>query len=127
MKPFVLAVDLPPKELSPNGRFHRQEKARATADYRELVGFLAAAERNRMGWVAPKRARMSMVWGLARAPKGSCRPNDPDNAVGAAKALIDGLRDGRVIEDDSWAALELGSVTATFEDGPWVKVTVEAV
>ena len=83
-------------------------------------------------WERPPRARVSLLFGLLdkRAPHVrtlSFHPRDVDNAVGACKALIDGLRDAELIEDDNWAALELGSVTATFEDGPWVEVTVEAV
>lgn len=32
-----------------------------------------------------------------------------------------------VIRDDNWASLKLGDVDATFEGGPWVRVTVERV
>lgn len=124
---FVVEVELPPVALSPNERVDRRTKARETARYRELVGFLAVAERHRTGWMAPGKARLSMVWGMRGSHPGTCRPRDPDNAVAAAKALIDGLRDAGIIVDDNWAALELGSVTATFEDGPWIRVTVEAV
>lgn len=127
MAMFVVDVDLPPVALSPNERVDRRTKARATARYRELVGFLAVAERHRTGWEAPAKARVSLVWGMKGARPSTFRPRDPDNAVAAAKALFDGLRDAGIIVDDNWAALELGSVTATFQAGPWVRVLVEAV
>lgn len=122
-----IEVDLPPVELSPNGRHHRQIKARAIAQYRRLVGFLAVAEVHRVDWQTPERARLDMVWGLKGPLRGSYHPGDVDNAVGAAKTLIDGLRDAGAIRDDNWASLELGSVTATFEEGPWVRVTIVRV
>lgn len=125
-----LTVDLPPVELSPNSRAHRMVKQRATREYRDVVGYLAIGEARRVQWVTPQRARVSFLWGLrdhrsAAAKMLSYHPEDPDNAVASLKALLDGLRDARVIRDDRWSALQLGSVDATFEDGPWVRVRVE--
>lgn len=127
---LTFKVDLPPAEVSPNGRFHRREKARAIADYRKVVGFLAASEVHTLRWVAPAKVRLSLLWGLKDGRKGGgwfYHPRDADNAVAAAKALIDGLRDAGVIRDDNWASLKLGDVDATTEEGPWVRVTVERV
>jgi len=129
---LVVRLGLPPVELSPNQRAHRLDKARAAADYRQearLMGWGAKVEAH---WERPARARVSLLFGLkdTRAPHVrtlTYHPRDADNAVGAVKALIDGLRDAEIIVDDNWAALVLGSVTATYEDGPWVEVTIEPV
>lgn len=128
----VFRVGLPPVELSPNGREHRQAKARAAAEYRKETRIIGWGARVDARWERPARARVSLRFGLRdkRAPHVRAlafHPQDADNAVGSCKALIDGLRDAELIEDDNWAALELGSVTATFEDGPWVEVVIEAL
>lgn len=129
---LVFRVGLPPVELSPNGRVHRLEKARAAREYRTEARIMGIGARVESRWKVPDRARVSLHFGLLdrrarHVVKTSFHPRDVDNAVGACKALIDGLRDAELIVDDNWAALELGSVTATFEDGPWVEVRIERV
>lgn len=127
---LTIEVDLPPVELSPNGRVYRKTRAAAIKDYRQLVGFLAVAEVHRSDWKAPARARLSLLFGMKDSRRSVglyYHPKDADNALAASKALIDGLRDAGVIKDDNWASLKLGDVDATFEEGPWVRVTVERV
>lgn len=127
---LTIEVDLPPAELSPNGRAYRKTKAAAIKQYRQLVGFLAVAEVHRTDWEAPAKARLSLLFGMKDSRRSVgyyYHPKDADNAVAASKALIDGLRDAGAIRDDNWASLKLGDVDATFEEGPWVRVTVERV
>lgn len=127
---LIVEVPLPPMEVSPNRRFDRRAKARAIACYREQVGFLAVAAARAVDWTPPEKVRLGLLWGLQdgdRRGSGLYHPRDADNAVAAAKALIDGLRDAGVIRDDNWASLKLGDVDATEEGGPWVRVTVERV
>lgn len=128
-------VPLPPQGLSPNSdrASSRKAKARLFEAYRTDVHILAVDARNRAGWRAPARARVHLLFGLRRARmvKGQKQPYyypaDWDNAVASAKALMDGLRSAEVIVDDDWEHLEAGAIRHTDGDGPWVRVTVEAV
>lgn len=124
-----LVVPLPPIEASPNLHSSRLARMRALTEYRQLVGLLAR-QRIPAGWDPTRRQRLSLRFVLGhgrRAGDGCYRPSDPDNAVAAAKPLIDGLIDAGLLEDDSWHYLELGAVTA--EDGgePGVVVRLEVL
>lgn len=130
MTPLCFRVALPPVECSPNRarNVHWAAKNAAIDQYRRDVAIVAIDARNRAKWREPAaRARVTLVFGLKGKSPGRYRPADADNAVASAKALIDGLVDAALIEDDRWAILELGRVSATFEDGPWVEVLVEPV
>ncbi|GIW17455.1 MAG: hypothetical protein N2109_06940 [Fimbriimonadales bacterium] len=120
-------VPLPPVEASPNGRLDRRRRIGGLAAYRDEVALLAREAARREGWSWRGPVRLSMVWGIrgGRAHDGRYRPADVDNAVAAAKPLIDGLRLAGVIADDRWELLELGQVRAERGGGPWVRVVLE--
>ena len=76
----------------------------------------------------PDRVRVSLLFGIKGGRKlGLYQPRDEPNAVDAAKPLFDGLKDARVIRDDSKRHMELGKVEITSKRGPWVRVTIEEV
>ncbi len=127
-------MDLPPKDLDPNGRVQFRWRNEQTQAYKAQV---AAAARNAMrgcGWTQPmSRARLSLFWALQDKRPAALRksdrryhPMDSDNAVASAKALIDGLTLSGAIGGDTWEQLELGRVHASRTEGPYVEVTLEA-
>lgn len=131
---LVFRVDLPPKDLNPNGRVQSRWKNEETQGYKLQVSATARNAMRAAHWVKPERARVSLCWGLLdkRLPALKKRdpryhPEDSDNAVAAGKALIDGLTLAGAIVDDRWESMELGRVWATRTDGPWVEVEIEAV
>lgn len=129
-------VSLPPRELSPNGQGagSRFLMKQAKALYWEEVRLMAISEINRTAWTRPAKVRVSLLWGMGGKGRPRVkginpwyRPKDPDNAVSAWKAGFDGLKAAGAIVDDSWEHMELGTVRAVSDDGPWVEVTVEAI
>jgi len=85
---------LPPKELSPNGRYHWAVKARATRVLREAAFYCAMTNTSRPQYheaevsitiVVPDRRHM----------------RDTDNVLASLKPAIDGCVDAGIIPDDS--------------------------
>lgn len=133
---LVFNVPLPPRELSPNmaRNVHWAMKNKSVADYKEHCFVNASEAARRAGWVTPHLARVSLEWHLddRRHPieKSSNRiykPRDPDNAIAASKAMFDALTESGVIVDDTWDHIEIGRISSTHENGPYVVVTVEPV
>lgn len=120
-------VPLPPAEASPNLRASRLARMRALAGYRWLVGALARQALERSSWPIAPRVCLSLTYRLAGGRDGFYRPNDPDNALAAAKPLIDGLSDAGLIEDDSWRWLEIGRIAADPDGGPGVLIRAEVL
>jgi len=126
---LIFRASLPPSELSPNRtrNVHWARKHAAVESYKAECRVLAIDARNRAKWKAPARVRLELLFGLKGKATGRYKPEDPDNAVGSVKALIDSMVAAGLFEDDKWAILELGRVAATREDGPWVEVRLEAL
>lgn len=119
-------VPLPPRELSPNGREHWATKGRATAGYREYVGWEAQQARKRARLVEQlPRVRISLVFCTKEAKGRFYQPRDIGNGVAAFKAGFDGIVDAGWMQDDSRKFLELGRVEITAERGPFVEVRIE--
>lgn len=119
-------LDLPPRELSPNGQHgHWSRVARARQAYRRAC-FIDSVKWGAQ--MAPAKRRISLVFGIQGGRKYRLyQPRDVPNAVSAFKAGFDGLRDSGVLVDDSRTWMELGSVEIDPYHGPWVRVTVESI
>ena len=123
----TFTVPLPPRELSPNGREHWATKGRATADYREYVGWEAQQARKRASIEELPKVSISLVFCTKDAKGRFYQPRDIGNGVAAFKAGFDGIVDAGWMKDDSRKFLELGRVEITAERGPFVEVTIEEV
>ncbi len=128
MTALVFDVPLPPRALSSNGAHgHWASKARAKAEYRETVSWLAKAAMLQTNWpvaVAWPR-QVDLLFGIKGARKeGRYQPRDESNALSAFKAGFDGMVDAGVVRDDSRRWMHLGETRITAEDGPWVRITV---
>ncbi|HWE64785.1 MAG TPA: hypothetical protein VHB98_23985 [Chloroflexota bacterium] len=96
----AIVITLPGHPPSPNRPGHPLTRWRRTAPLRDAVAWLARAQRPAVPF---QRAHVCIT--LVR--KGRSQPMDPDNAVAACKPLIDGLRIGGVLVDDSPAHIAL--------------------
>ena len=132
---LVFEVPLPPRQLSSNGSHgHWRGRAMATAEYRQLVGWLAKAKALAMPvderWPVAICGvnRVSLVFGVKGSRKaGRYAPRDEANAVAAFKAGFDGLVDAGLLVDDSRRYMELGEVVISSAVGPFVRVIVTPV
>jgi Holliday junction resolvase RusA-like endonuclease len=126
-------VPLPPKALSPNSDRgnSRWDTRTVKKEYRQAVKLIAASERNKVNWAMPERVRVSLEFhtgpGPHRLPDDLYRPADEPNAIYAAKALFDGLVDGRLIKDDRSQFMELGTCHIDRAQEPGVLVTIEVL
>lgn len=94
----VLDVKIPENEwLTANQRMHRFERAKRVKALRYRA------------WILARQARMEKMSGLVHCTAEIFFPYtkrfDPNNAADATKALIDGLRDAGVLEDDDHSHL----------------------
>lgn len=128
---FHATVALPPAELSPNGRVHWGMKSRITKKYREGCAWAYVAARPRT-WVVPMQVVVDLEYRAHRGC-GGYHPKDRDNAIAACKAILDALKDARVIGSDAKDRLELGvfKLMTTAREviragGPGVTVIVRA-
>ena len=88
---------LPPRELSPNARVHWAKKAKATAEYRESVGWEAMrAKGYKIYWRALDKAKVDITFVVPDQ-----RRRDKTNLAASFKAGLDGLVDAGIIKDDS--------------------------
>lgn len=130
MSVLTFDVDLPPRECSPNSREDRRGTARIRAKYRDDVAWLAVAARQSMG-VEPfalDPGRISLTFATKGARMVGCySARDADNALAAFKAGLDGLVIGGIFRDDSAVHVTIGEIRIDPSDGPWVRVTVEAI
>jgi hypothetical protein len=128
MTSLTFTVPLPPVALSPNRArtVYHLAKAEDVLAYRQLV--MVEAMNARIAnprWIPPGKARVSLLWCLKRVDKHCYHPEDPDNAVGSFKAGFDGLRDAKVLVDDTWEHFELGAVTADRSRPSGIIITIE--
>lgn len=91
---FKLEITLKGAPALPNQKtsWHWGRIAKETALWRQMARTLAMAQ------ILPQTPLESVNLTLIR---GSSRPVDFDNLIASFKAIIDGLRDARVIRDDS--------------------------
>ena len=94
---LVLRLPWPPATLSPNGRVHWAEKARAAKKYRALCGWTASAEIARVGRPPiPSGARVLVDLTFYAPTLGRY---DLDNALARMKSGLDGLADALWVDD----------------------------
>jgi len=137
---LVINLPLPSRMLSPNRNETRPQSvgalmglSRARREYRETCTAIVAVSVRQAGWRTPQRARVDLHFGYRRDPLERALPetrkfyrsDDPDNAVASAKMAIDSLTYGLAIVDDSWKHIELGAVTASDDEGPYLQISVK--
>lgn len=134
---MILRLDLPLYGCAQNSRLSRQEAAAQRAEYRKYVQLMGRSVLNGAPkghpWkqFPPRLVRISISFGIYQ-PKGALprdgryRPHDIDNAVGAFKPGMDGLRDARIILDDSYRNMRLGDL-AIDEVTEGILLTVEVL
>jgi len=123
MNSITFAITIPPRSLSPNARGHWRTKQNAKVLAR-ADGYLHAKEH--MGlknlncpW---PRVRFSMIW---YAKQKNWVP-DSDNAIGAMKYYIDGVRQAGLFVDDKH--MEIGSIKREVDaDTPHVLLHFEEI
>lgn len=122
---LVFEVGLPYRELSSNGNIHWRTKTRLVKEYREEAKVIAASAMLLAKWVAPLRVDIALEFGTKGGRKvRRYQPRDEQNAIAAAKSLIDGVVDAGVVADDSRHFVHFCGATINSNDGPWVRVTV---
>ena len=124
MREYVISIDRPAKQLSPNARVHWSKKYRATKLARRGAQLFALSQ---WGTDAPKwkHARVTHEWVL---PTLAYHP-DPDNAEASLKPWFDGFADWGIVENDRflvplWGGLRVektaewprGRVILTFKE-----------
>lgn len=118
---LTITVPIPPRECSPNGRFHHMAKARAVKAYRTTCGLLACTEeRPKQPW---KRASVQAAF-YVKTRRGL--HSDGDNRLASLKAAFDGLRDAGIIDDDSGLTHEPVTVQHDKEN-PRVVLTITEI
>jgi Holliday junction resolvase RusA-like endonuclease len=101
----TLTITIPGRPPTPNARFgnvhaqRREEKA-----WRQTACRVGVDARNRSGWTAPARARITLTFTVPDR-----RGRDVDNLVGSTKVLTDGLVDAGVLIGDRSDVLAWGA------------------
>ena len=93
----MIALPFPDKSLWPNGRSHWAVKAREAKKLRQEAAWATKAASVRVG-DSPIPLHITVY------PKAKGPAPDPDNAVAACKAAIDGIADALGINDRHFAA-----------------------
>mgnify|MGYP003149118400 CR=1 FL=1 len=93
MRELSLTLRLPPKELSPNSRFHWAAKRQVINSYRSLAGAMALQQ-----WVGRRPMDQATIQYRFFWP--DRRRRDDDNAIGSMKCARDGIADAGVVRDD---------------------------
>ena len=119
LRRYTLTLPWPPKELHPNSRPHYMAKARATKQYRELVGWEAKAQ-NIPALTAPVTAQCVFCVKTMRL-------RDLDNLLASMKAAWDGLVDAGVLPGDHAEVLRHGPPLCATSHGqsPFVEIELE--
>lgn len=124
MNAFTVTIPLPPLGVSPNGRLHWADKAKAVKSARREAWYWFRRFLP-IDWIrVPVRIEV-----LYHCPKSAAgyKPRDIQNAIAALKPAIDGMVDAGVLPDDSAHWLEWGPVILRrTKDGnaPGVHITV---
>lgn len=116
---MIIHLPFPPSLLSPNARPHWAAKARATRDYR-FACKVAGLEARQAGAAGSKHVTMNIAFDCARGPL-----PDKDNCLASFKAGIDGLRDAKILVDDTPEWLDIGSLTVRRGSPSGVVVEIE--
>ena len=114
-RPVLITLPLPPADLSPNTRKDRRQTTATRRGYREHACLLAIAAQgsHRRQWTAATVAYRFYLPDRRR--------RDIDNLIAAAKPVLDGLQDARVIADDSGVLLS----AERYLDPTWPRLEVE--
>jgi hypothetical protein len=113
---FTVEIPLPPKALSPNvGKKSWRAKWKATQKYRRTCLAYLTIKRPR-DWIAQGCFELEVQYRVHRADidvayrplNRPYHPKDEDNARASLKALVDALRDARLIPTDAHGTLRWG-------------------
>jgi len=113
MKPVMITLPWPPKELSPNARLHWSKLAKAKKLYRHVCAVQARAQ----GVQRVQAEKLHLA--LTFYPP-TRRAFDLDNALARMKSGLDGLADVLQVDDKHWSL----SIVRADEIGGMVKVVV---
>lgn len=103
---YVVRLEMPPEELSPNSHIHWRYKHPFRQKYRMAAEIAGRNVRIRYGLIEPLRIP---VGALALFVLQDNRRRDGDNLQSAIKSGIDGLVDARLLKDDALGKLRLVS------------------
>lgn len=100
-----LVITIPGRPPTPNRRFGNPHAQWAEIKrWRRTAWGIALEAKNRSGWVAPARARITVTFIVP-----DNRSRDIDNLVSSTKPLTDGLVDAGVLVGDKSRELEWGA------------------
>lgn len=102
---MIVHLPYPPRSLSPNARVHWGQKSRATKEYR-FACMVAGLEARKQAPPCTTHRTLTLVF---QKTKGVLP--DEDNCLAHVKAGIDGLRDAKVLADDSPQFMRVASIT----------------
>lgn len=106
---YSLELPLPPKQCSPNGRYHWAEKAKEVKAYRQAVGeYLFYVHKLAGAFEMP--VIIDLEFYLCRKDVNYYYPRDEDNARASFKSGQDALVDAGVVPSDSKKNVRAGSV-----------------
>lgn len=93
---FLAIPGRPPTPNTSSRYGNRFEARRVSNQWRQDACRIAQDARNRAGWVMPARAQLHITFVFPTHGK-----HDWDNLMASTKPLTDGLRDAKVLGDDS--------------------------
>lgn len=101
----ALSITIPGRPPTPNVRFGNVYAERSTSKrWRRTAWAIALDAKNRAGWVAPAKARITLVFSVPDR-----RGRDTDNLFASCKPLTDGLVDAGVLVGDRSDVLAWGA------------------
>ena len=102
--PKTISITIPylPKSLNRVLRMHRMERDRYFTKCKNDVWALTHEKGNRRPRKPYQKAKIIMTFIF---PDNGIR--DFDNYIGGAKGMTDGVKAGKIIEDDSWQKLKM--------------------
>lgn len=109
MSQISITFDLPPRELSPNGRVHWAAKSKAVKYAR--LNAMAKSTSSKMRTTHVKFPLAEPVictqeWFMGKGP--GYKPRDCDNALASIKSTIDGCVSAGIIKGDNYKDLKFG-------------------
>lgn len=111
MRSLTISLNLPDPVLSPNGRPHFAQLAKAKAKARADAKILATAAMQASKLKFPfGKCEVRQIWFMGGVGTGY-KPRDKQNAIGSMKAALDGCVDAGLLPDDNHRWLEFGPVT----------------
>lgn len=116
MRPITVTLPIPPKELSPNGRFHWAAKSKKTKAYR-LAAHIAAW--NQCSECPEHDRATSQIRWFTKTK----RRLDADNALACMKSALDGITDSGFLSNDR-GLTHLPIIFAVDKENPRVEITI---